>query len=218
MAETQKEKQPWERQKNEPNASYALFNEFLLIGPLRTLPKLIARVTDNDQFDPTPSLTNLKNKSAQWKWFERAESYDAFHIEEKRSKIEARTIERLITRLEKSEEIEDKINEKMIEILSMEEIKPSKMAYAVSELSKAKKNEIESQRLDLGEPTIIQKTDSKVEGKVQVNDPVADVKALEETLKKNVRSKDLDEVVEQFTCQKTGTSNENTKKSDISDL
>lgn len=171
---------PWERQKNEPNASYALFNEFLKIGPLRTLSKLALKVPEIPQFDTPPSTDVLKKKSAQWKWFERAEAYDLNRIEEERSKIESRATQRLVDRLNISEEIEDKINNKIIAILDHPEFDNnfSKNAYAISELSKSKKVELESQRLDLGEPTIIQKTDMDAKVTSKIDKVVKDINNL----------------------------------------
>lgn len=169
MTETNETPNLWARQKSEPNSNYALFSEYLLIGPLRTLPKLREKVKNNEEFDTTPSLSNLGNISSKWNWPERAAAYDLNQIEEKRSTIEARATQRLINRLDKSEEIEDEINKKMLAILKDEDFNKnySKNAYAVSELSKSKKVELESQRLDLGEPTIIQKQEVKADVKTE---------------------------------------------------
>lgn len=205
MTEDTEKPKPWERQRNEPSASYALFTEYLLLGPLRTIPKLSKKIQDLPEFPNPPNKGALAKKSTTWKWGPRAEAWDDWQIEEKRSKIESRAMTRLINRLDKSEEIEDKINEEMIRVLELpnDKIKPSKRAYAMKMLSDAKKVELESQRLDLGEPTIIQKTDAKVktEGEVNVT-PAESVKNLEETLNKPIEEKTFQDVINEFETKK----------------
>jgi hypothetical protein len=57
----------WQRQKGEPNRAYALFESYLALGPVRSLPAL-AR-------SGVVSLSYLKKLSARWHWKERALSW-----------------------------------------------------------------------------------------------------------------------------------------------
>jgi hypothetical protein len=143
-------------------------------------------VSNSDEFDTTPSLSNLQNKSAKWKWTERADAYDNYRHEIERSELEERAMNRLIARLEENEEEEKAIHDKIMGALSKPDFDKdlSKNAYAISELSKAKKNATESQRLDLGEPTLIQKTDSNIKVKEEQEKRVSKIEDILVRLKR----------------------------------
>lgn len=188
MTDNEETPLPWERQKSEPISSYSLFNEFIQLGPLRSLSKLQQKVTNIPKFDPTPTLDAIKKMSSRWNWIKRAEAYEENKIEEQRGKIESRAIKRVIDRFDKSKEIENKINEKIICILEHPDFDKnfSKNAYAVSELSKSKKVELESQRLDLGEPTIIQKSDIDAKVKTKDNEATEEFNRIMDKSLKNI--------------------------------
>lgn len=184
MTTKNQDPKPWDKQKNEPIKGYSYFNELLLLKTQRTLPKLRAKIRKSDDFDTTPSLTNLQNMSAKWKWFERAEAYDLHHIEERRQSIEQAYLNRTMDRIEENQEEEKAIHEKIMAALDDPDFNKdlSKNAYGIRELSTAKNNVTQSQRLDLGEPTIIQRTDvdAKVEGK---KDVFSEINELKDTLR-----------------------------------
>jgi hypothetical protein len=183
MNQNNEEPQPWDPQKNEPSASYALFNEYLKLGPLRTIPKLSEKLQNSQDYVNPPSKVSLEKKCSTWKWNERVKTYDIHRIEKEREDLEERANKRLIKRLDASEEIEDKLNEEILNVLSDDSLKPTQRAYAVKFNSDAKKNEVESQRLDYGEPTIINKSDIDIKGEIKNKNPLDDIAGLEETLK-----------------------------------
>lgn len=157
--------EPWEKQKGESTKTYTLFNEYLKLGSMRTLVKVREQVTRDDNFLNTPTLSSLTNLSSKWEWVKRAEAYDIYQIEFEREELEARAKRRLKVRLDQAEKEEDKFHDEMMRFMDMDDktLSPSKKAYAISELSKAKKNATDSQRLDFGEPTNISKTEVKGE-------------------------------------------------------
>jgi hypothetical protein len=159
MPDHNEEKQPWDRQKNESAASYALFNEFLKLGPLRTIPRLYQELSKSTKFPDPPNENALKTKGTTWKWKVRAEAYDDDRIARERKELEARAHERLVKRLDQNEEEEDALHDAIMEVLEIddEDTKLGSKAYAVDCFSKAKKNASDSQRLDFGEPTSISK-------------------------------------------------------------
>lgn len=192
MEDEQKEIKPWDRQKNEPGAAYALFNEYLKIGPLGTVPKLSAKLQIDPAFKDPPTKVALEKKSTTWNWKGRRDAYYENRIAEERAKLEARANQRLMDRLDKSEKIEDQLNDEILKVLSLDtdDIKPSKKAYALKMLSDAKKNEVDSQRLDLGEPTIIQKTDMDANVKTNMNQEVKEVNDLFDEAEKGDKTYD----------------------------
>lgn len=153
------EKQPWDRQKSESAASYSLFNEYLKLGPLRTIPRLYQELSESTEFPDPPNENALKTKGTTWKWKERAEAYDDDRIARERLELEARAHERLIKRLDQNELEEDALHDAIMEVLENDDpdVKLGSKAYAVDCFSKAKKNSSDSQRLDFGEPTSISK-------------------------------------------------------------
>jgi len=61
--------EPWERGPNEPPRAYSLFEEYLALGPGRSLRQL----ADTG----TASVAYLKELSSRWRWRERAAAYRA---------------------------------------------------------------------------------------------------------------------------------------------
>lgn len=187
MTEDIQELKPWDKQKNEPTASYALFNEYLELGPLRTIPKVREKVRKSKEFDSTPSLATLEKKSSNWIWKKRAEAYDLHQIEERRQRIQQEYLDRTMDRIEENQEEEIAIHEKIMEALEDPDFKDnlSKNAYGIRELSTAKNNVTQSQRLDLGEPTIIQRTDIDAKVKDNKKDVFSEIDELKNTLEMN---------------------------------
>jgi hypothetical protein len=167
MPDHKEEKQPWDRQKSEQSYTYSLFNEYLKLGPLRTISKLSAKLQDDPEFPDPPKLEALQKQATRWKWKFRAEAYDDDRILRERKELEARAHERLIKRLDQNEEEEDKLHDALMDALDKDKIigydkdggpiypTLGQRAYAVDCFSKAKKNASDSQRLDYGEPTTI---------------------------------------------------------------
>jgi len=161
MSET---KQPWSRLKGESTRSYAYFNEYLKLGPQRTLEKVRLKVTESDQFSNPPTESNLKNFSSKWDWVSRAEAYDDYIIEKDRKEFEKIAIEKKKKRLERADkryEWNHKVAEEAMKDLKL---KVTSKAYVLSETAKGDKIYMESDRLDLGEATEI--TDSNIKGKI----------------------------------------------------
>lgn len=184
MTEDLQELKPWDKQKNEPIKGYSYFSEFLLLKSQRSLSKLRAVLSESDDFSNTPTVSNLQNISARWKWFERAEAYDLRYIEERRQSIEQAYLKRTMDRIEENQEEEIAIHEKIMEALEDPDFADnlSKNAYGVRELSTAKNNVTQSQRLDLGEPTIIQRTDIDAKVKDDKKDVFTEINELKNTL------------------------------------
>lgn len=66
------------RQPRESHIAVQACNDFLRLGPGRSLPDLLARYTANDQESPpTASMGTLKQWSARFDWQARAALYDA---------------------------------------------------------------------------------------------------------------------------------------------
>lgn len=57
----------WERLRGEPERAYALFDQYLTLGPTRSLPKL-ARTTSR-------AVSYLRKLSARWQWQQRAAAW-----------------------------------------------------------------------------------------------------------------------------------------------
>lgn len=77
-----------QRQKGERLAAIQACNDWLRLGPGRSLPKLLERYTEVDQvIPPTRSIATLKSWSSRYEWQERADVYDA---ESERRKNERR--------------------------------------------------------------------------------------------------------------------------------
>ncbi len=205
MADNNEEKQPWDRQKSEPSGSYSLFNEFLKLGPLRTIPKLVVKLQDDPDFEDPPKKWALEKQSTKWKWRVRAEAYDDERILLERKELEARAHERLIKRLDQNELEEDKLHQAIMDTLNATTtgefdkkgnpipFKITAKAYAVDCFSKAKKNSSDSQRLDYGEPTSI--SNDTVKLKKQDDKEFSEIKDLfAEAEKANDDNSDLKEV------------------------
>lgn len=69
-----------ERQRNESGRAVQACNDYLRLGPGRTLPALFSEYTKTPQNSPSRSLGSLKKWSQKYGWQQRAESYDA-HLE-----------------------------------------------------------------------------------------------------------------------------------------
>lgn len=162
----------WERQKGESTANYQLFHEFLKIGPKRSIPQLIEKVTESDQFNNTPSRSTLNNRSSDWDWFNRATAYDDYIREKERIELEELAYERRKKRLEQNALEEDLIHLEIMDVLKIKDkgFKPSQKAYSVKFFSDAKRNASESQRLDFGEPTTIEESKTEIKGEIKTND------------------------------------------------
>lgn len=187
MPDNNEDKQPWDRQKNESSASYSLFNEYLKLGPLRTIPKLEVKLRDDPEFNDPPKKGALEKQSTKWKWKSRAEAYDDHRIFAERQELEARAHERLMKRLDQNELEEDKLHQAIMDTLNATTtgefdrignpipFKITAKAYAVDCFSKAKKNASDSQRLDYGEPTSISNEKVKVEKQTETVDELKDL-------------------------------------------
>lgn len=163
------EKKPWDRQKNERGYTYSLFNEYLKLGPLRTISKLCTKLQKTAGFSHPPSKRTLQDYSLKWCWRERAEAYDENRINLERQGLEVRARDRLIKRLEQNEKEENALHNAIMDALDKDKIigydkkgEPiyptlGQRAYAVDCFSKAKKNASDSQRLDYGQPISISK-------------------------------------------------------------
>ncbi len=89
MSEKQDEKLPWERMKGERSKAYDLFTLYRLLGPARSLTKLIHNLTEKDPEtgqDLYPdyvkiSLGDLKYYSKKYNWVSRCEAWDDSEIE-----------------------------------------------------------------------------------------------------------------------------------------
>ena len=67
-----------QRQKSESDKAIIACNEWLRMGPGRSLSDLLERLTDTNQITPiTGSLGTLKHWSTDYGWMERARAYDA---------------------------------------------------------------------------------------------------------------------------------------------
>ena len=117
MADDNEEKQPWDRQKSEQISTYSLFNEYLKLGPLRTISKLSAKVQDDPEFPDPPNKEALQKQGTRWHWKDRAEAYDDYNIAKERIELEARAHERLIKRLDQNELEEDKLHAVIMDTL-----------------------------------------------------------------------------------------------------
>lgn len=71
MSEISPDKKPWHQQEGEPDKWYALFTEFLQLGPLR-MQKTVFEKHKTEMRGPT----GLRDAAQKWKWTERANSYD----------------------------------------------------------------------------------------------------------------------------------------------
>jgi len=163
------EKKPWDRQKNERGYTYSLFNEYLKLGPLRTITKLCTKLNNSPLFPHPPNKRALQKQAATWRWRERAEAYDENRINQERQELEVRARDRLIKRLEQNEKEENALHNAIMDALDKDKIigygkkgEPiyptlGQRAYAVDCFSKAKKNASDSQRLDYGQPISISK-------------------------------------------------------------
>lgn len=205
MSDNNEEKQPWDRQKNEQISTYSLFNEYLKLGPLRTISKLSTQVLDDPDFEDPPNKEALQKQATRWHWKARAEAYDDDRIARDRKELEARAHERLIKRLDQNELEEDKLHKAIIDTLNATTtgefdkkgnpipFKITAKAYAVDCFSKAKKNASDSQRLDYGEPTSISK--DSLDLKKKEDKEVSEIKDLfAEAEKANDDDSDLEEV------------------------
>lgn len=173
----------WEQREDETPRKYKYFNEYLQLTTPRTIPKLQDRLEKSSDFSKVPTEYTLYKYSSDFDWKIRAEAYDLNEIEIERQELEKQRLERIKKRLEQNADEEDKIHERIMEVLNHPEFKGnvSKFAYAASELSKAKKNATESQRLDYGDPTIIEKSEVNADIKT---DKAEKVKNLFEEAKK----------------------------------
>lgn len=181
---TEKNPDPWTRQKGESGAVYALFNEYLKLGPLRTIVKLSKKLQDDPKWKDVPSPDALNKKSTTWKWKDRAEDYDTHRIEEERKELEEYSLNRRKERLNQSHVQSKIIHRKFVEHLGTDEEKeelgipkkifisgegqqpPSALSEAkiASELMKGKRIVEESERLDTGDVT--ERTEQK--GKIKL--------------------------------------------------
>lgn len=93
---------------------------------------------------------------------------------------------------------------------------PKNAAYYLMNAGKALESAQKISKTSAGEPSEIRKVEG--EGKFTITDPTGDVQALEDTLKKKVGMEDFDGAIEKFSGEKVGRTNENSRKSDISDL
>lgn len=175
---TAEEPKPWDRQKNESGASYSLFNEYLKLGPLRTIPQLekkLKKLEESGELEKAPQQKNLYEKSTTWHWKKRAEAYDIHRIEEERKELEDYALNRRKERLNQSHVQSRILHRKFVEHLGNDEekeelkippkvehpdpkkrpgpLKPTQEAYIASELLKGKKIVEESERLDVGDVT-----------------------------------------------------------------
>jgi len=64
------DKKPWHQQEGEPDKWYALFTEYMNIGPGRNVTRLAEKYLD------TPTSSAYRKKAAEWKWLERATAFD----------------------------------------------------------------------------------------------------------------------------------------------
>lgn len=76
-----------EQQKGETHKAVLACNDYLRMGPGRSLAKQIEKYTeswpDSDQEPPTTRLNTLKNWSTKFNWVERSQQYDAMIEEQK---------------------------------------------------------------------------------------------------------------------------------------
>jgi len=166
----------WDRQEDETPRKYALFNEFLKMGTVRSLKNLHEKLRNINNGYSTPTYKTLQTYSSQCNWFKRAEAYDMHRLEEERKELEELSRERKKKRIEDNITEEDVLHEKAMHILSLPDFDKniSKYAYAVAQLLGAKKNSSDGQRLDFGEPTehIEQSGSTKHEHEVSVHDEI----------------------------------------------
>lgn len=71
------ELQPWERQPGEPERYYAVFEQYLQLGPKRSVRVAVAMLRASNPH--TPAIATAKEMCAEWKWRKRAEAWDAAH-------------------------------------------------------------------------------------------------------------------------------------------
>jgi len=174
MTNNEKKKELWDRQKGESGAVYALFNEYLKLGPLRTIMKLSKKLQNDPKWEEVPTPDALNKKSTTWHWKDRAEAYDTHRIEEERKELEEYNFNRRKERLNQSHVQSRIIHRTMLEYLGTDKEKedaresgldledledkeknmpPRQKAFFVSELMKGKRIVEESERLDLGDVT-----------------------------------------------------------------
>jgi hypothetical protein len=187
---TAEEPKPWDRQKNESGASYTLFNEYLKLGPLRTIPQLekkLKKLEGSGELEKAPKQKNLYEKSTTWHWKKRAEAYDIHRIEEERKELEEYALNRRKERLNQShvqskilhrkfvehlgsDEEKEKLEIPIVEVDPKKKLKPTQEAYIASELLKGKRIVEESERLDTGDVTERTEQSGKFIQKIEKNE------------------------------------------------
>lgn len=76
---------PWEKAKGERARDYHLFDQFLALGPDRSVRELHRRLGG--------SLGRIGTRASRWRWHERAELYDAEQVRVRRSAEEKARVE-----------------------------------------------------------------------------------------------------------------------------
>lgn len=181
------EKELWEKQKNEPNKSYALFCKYRDLGPFRSIDKATEKLRKDNNESYTPQ--RLRVLSSQWNWVKRAEAYDEYMEQILRKEREQTIIEMTNRHADQSKEMQEEIFKSMKDpAVKREDIGKAGWFRNANIHSYVKAAKLE--RLSRGLPSDKVeseiKQDVKQDVKVKKVDPLKDIENLEDTLKGNV--------------------------------
>lgn len=193
----------WERQKGERTKAYHLFTLYRDMGPLRSLSKLHAKLTE-ETLKPIGER-QIKEYSRKCGWNQRATAYDD-HIERIMRLEEEEAIKQMTKRhAQTSEQLQEELLALREDpsIQALREKKPTSIVWTYDRVINGYKELVGIERLSRGEPSEHVKEDvnARVESELKnvTITPVVAVKNLEDTLNANpVTDKTFDDVINEM--------------------
>lgn len=167
---------PWKRQRDEPMRHYRRFQQYLKLGPERSVRKA-AEVTKLLPKARLPAWQYWKQIAATWHWSDRAKAFDIWQDEIRQAEQDRLAAEAAIRQAEENEEqrqhrvnaaravnaaVRQVLSRFLKDVESLDAMPASKIVYALNVLALAAKNSQYIELLEAGKATEITKTQTDV--------------------------------------------------------